>query len=42
MNNDVQKIECWNCGSEIIQYYDETYKGNRGRCSVCGVNFPLD
>jgi len=42
MNNDVQKIECWNCGAEIIEYYDENYKGRRGRCPVCGVNFPLD
>ena len=42
MNNDVQKTECWNCGAEIIEYYDENYKGRRGRCSICGVNFPLD
>ena len=40
--DEVKKIRCWNCNAEILQYYDEKYKGKRGRCPICGVNFPLD
>jgi hypothetical protein len=37
-----KKIICWNCDVEIIQYFDIKYKGERGQCPVCGVNFPLE
>jgi hypothetical protein len=37
-----RKIVCWNCDVEIIQYFDIKYKGERGVCPVCGVNFPLE
>jgi hypothetical protein len=37
-----KKIVCWNCDVEIIQYFDIKYKGKRGQCPVCGVNFPLE
>jgi hypothetical protein len=37
-----KKITCWNCDVEIIQYFDIKYKGERGVCPVCGVNFPLE
>ena len=38
----VKKITCWNCGSEVIQYYSDGYGGKRARCPVCNVNFPLE
>ena len=38
----VEKIICWNCNAEIIQYYNQNYKGKRGRCPICGVDFPLE
>ncbi len=37
-----EKIICWNCNSEIIQYDHDGYKGKRGRCPICGVDFPLE
>jgi len=37
-----KKIKCWNCNVEIIQYFDIKYRGERGVCPVCGVNFPLE
>jgi len=37
-----KKIICWNCNVEVIQYFDIKYKGERGVCPVCGVNFPLE
>jgi len=39
---EVEKIMCWNCTAEIVQYYDEGYKGKRARCPICGVDFPLE
>ncbi len=36
------KIECWNCSSQLVQYYDKRYNGKRARCPVCTVEFPLD
>jgi hypothetical protein len=39
---EVEKIICWNCSAEIVPYYNEVYKGKRGRCPICGVDFPLD
>ncbi len=40
-NVDLEK-ECGACGNEIIEYYDETYKGKRGQCPNCSNNFPLE
>jgi len=37
-----EKIICWNCSAKIVQYYNEDYKGKRGRCPVCDVDFPLE
>ena len=37
-----KKIICWNCDSEIIQYFSEKYNGKRGKCPICKVDFPLD
>ncbi len=36
------KIECWNCNANIITYHDVGYNGKRGRCPICGVDFPLE
>lgn len=37
-----EKIICGSCSAEIVEYEDEGYKGKRGRCPICGVDFPLD
>ena len=39
---DNPKIICFNCNLEITVYYHEGYKGSRGKCPKCGVEFPLD
>ncbi len=36
------KIKCLNCDTEISIYYNEEYKGYRGKCSLCKIDFPLD
>jgi transposase-like protein len=36
------KLNCYHCDSKIIVYYNESYKGNRGKCSKCKADFPLD
>ncbi|EGP94237.1 MAG: hypothetical protein K5782_09430 [Nitrosarchaeum sp.] len=33
---------CFVCGIEIIQYYSDSYKGERGWCLGCGSDFPLE
>ncbi len=39
---DKNKIKCNNCDTEVIVYYNENYKGNRGKCLICKTDFPLD
>ncbi len=39
---DKKKIKCLNCDTEIFVYYNEEYKGYRGKCSLCKIDFPLD
>ena len=36
------KILCDNCNTQIIEYYDDGYKGNRGKCTLCEIDFPLE
>ena len=36
------EILCWECNVEIIQEFDFNYKGIRGTCPLCEVNFPLE
>ena len=36
------KTNCDNCNVEITEYYDEHYKGKRGKCPKCGIDFPLE
>jgi len=31
-----------NCNNVIIEYYDDGYRGNRGKCIVCNIDFPLE
>ncbi len=42
MGNSPVKISCWICQTEIIQYYHDGYKGMRGKCSICKIDFPLE
>ncbi len=37
-----EEFTCWNCNAEVILYYDQKYEGKRGRCPICGINFPLE
>jgi len=39
---DKSKINCNQCDGEIIEYFDEGYKGKRGKCPNCDTNFPLE
>ncbi len=36
------KILCHHCHLIIIEYYDEQYRGNRGKCDNCKIDFPLE
>ncbi|GFN42085.1 MAG: conserved hypothetical protein [Marine Group I thaumarchaeote] len=38
----LEKIICHQCHTEIIRYYNDSYKGDRGRCPICEVDFPLE
>ena len=38
----MERIECWSCNGEIIMYYSEKYKGQRGKCYSCETDFPLE
>ena len=42
MENDGDKIVCIDCSVEIIEYYNEKYKGKRGKCLKCKMDFPLE
>lgn len=36
------ETKCRHCGGEISMYYDNRYGGERGMCSRCDTNFPLE
>jgi len=36
------KTLCNNCNGEILEYYDERYNGDRGKCLICKIDFPLE
>ena len=38
----IEKIYCSNCGTEVITYHDEGYKGKRARCPICKADFPME
>jgi phage FluMu protein Com len=35
-------ILCEFCEVIVVEYYHEGYKGKRGKCPKCHVDFPLD
>ncbi len=37
-----EKIPCWECGTDIVQYFEKKYSGMRGKCLVCEIDFPLE
>ena len=37
-----EKIPCWECGNDIVQYFEKKYSGLRGKCLVCKIDFPLE
>ena len=42
MKEPAEKIVCHTCAVEIIQYFNENYQGQRGKCTICGIDFPLE
>ena len=38
----VEKITCYDCQAEIIPYENKQYGGKRGKCQICGTDFPLE
>ena len=36
------KITCDDCSTDITEYYHDGYKGKRGKCPKCGIDFPLE
>ena len=40
--NKAHKTRCIHCDMEIVEYYDDHYSGQRGRCPSCKIDFPLD
>jgi len=36
------KISCEHCNGDITEYYHDGYRGKRGKCSACGIDFPLE
>lgn len=37
-----EKTPCWECGNDIVQYFEKKYSGLRGKCLVCEIDFPLE
>ena len=37
-----EKMTCWSCGKDIIEYFHKNYENIRGKCPICNVKFPLD
>lgn len=35
-------ISCIHCNKQITEYYDKLYKGIRGKCLICEIDFPLE
>jgi len=36
------KIPCQHCNGDITEYYHDGYRGKRGKCPICGIDFPLE
>jgi len=39
---DESTLLCDNCNNAIVEYYDPSYRGNRGKCTLCKIDFPLE
>ncbi|MDH3278616.1 MAG: hypothetical protein OEL84_05630 [Nitrosopumilus sp.] len=37
-----EEVTCWICSAEIIEYFEERYNGQRGKCTICEIDFPLE
>jgi len=42
MGMSSSEFSCDNCSADITEYYHDGYKGKRGKCPKCGVDFPLE
>ena len=38
----IEEVRCEHCDGEIIEYFNEKYNGNRGKCPMCEIDFPLE
>lgn len=38
----MDEFTCDNCKGDLTEYYHDGYKGKRGRCPVCKIDFPLE
>ena len=38
----MSEMVCMNCDGGLTEYYHHGYKGRRGRCPTCKVDFPLE
>jgi len=38
----VGKTACIHCNGDLTEYYNHGYRGRRGRCDVCKIDFPLE
>jgi hydrogenase maturation factor HypF (carbamoyltransferase family) len=41
-DEEITKMYCGNCNSEIVNKYNHLYNGERGTCPICGIDFPLE
>ena len=42
MKEPVEEMICRICDAKIVQYFNENYQGQRGKCTICGIDFPLE
>ena len=42
MREPAEEMICRICDAEIVQYFNENYQGQRGKCTICGIDFPLE
>ena len=36
------ELFCVDCNVDMIEYYSKKYKGKRGKCPNCEMDFPLE
>jgi len=42
VKESAEEIICRICDAKIVQYFNENYQGQRGKCTICGIDFPLE